>query len=230
MKKRIAIITARGGSKRIPKKNIREFCGKPILAYAIQAAIESKLFSEIMVSTDSVEIAEVAKKYGAVVPFMRGQETASDFATTSEVILEVMNEYKKRGKEFDTIVCIYPTAPFITAIKLIEAVQKLENSDCIEVLPVVRFSYPPQRGFVKDNEYICMKSPEYKSWRSQDLEPVYHDVGQFYCFNAKEYLKRDGKINEKIMPYEINELEVQDIDTESDWEIAELKYMYISGE
>ena len=118
MGKSIAIITARGGSKRIPKKNIREFCGKPIISYAIQAALESKVFDEIMVSTDSQEIAEIAKKYGANVPFIRSAETANDYATTSEVLLEVIEEYEKRNQVFEYACCIYPTAPFITGEKL----------------------------------------------------------------------------------------------------------------
>ncbi len=229
MRRRIAIITARGGSKRIPKKNIREFCGKPILAYVIQAAMESELFDEVMVSTDSTEIAEVAKKYGAKIPFLRSSKTSGDYATTSEVILEVLEEYDKMKSNFDTLVCIYPTAPFLTADKLRAAVAKLENTDCIEVLPVVRFSYPPQRGFVRKDQYIEMQHPKYKFSRSQDLETMYHDAGQFYCFRVDEYLKCEGRVTEKIVPFEISELEVQDIDNEVDWKLAELKYKFLHG-
>lgn len=229
MRRRIAIITARGGSKRIPKKNIREFCGKPILAYVIQAAIESELFDEVMVSTDNMEIAEIARKYGAKIPFLRSAETSGDYATTSDVILEVLEEYKKMKSNFDTVVCIYPTAPFLTADKLKEAVNKLEHTDCIEVLPVVRFSYPPQRGFVMKDKYIEMKCPEYKFSRSQDLEVLYHDAGQFYCFQVDGYMRCRGKVTEKIVPFEISELEVQDIDNEVDWKLAELKYQFLHG-
>lgn len=229
MRRRIAIITARGGSKRIPKKNIREFCGKPILAYSIQAAIESQLFDEVMVSTDSMEIAEIARKYGAKIPFLRSSKTSGDYATTSEVILEVLEEYEKLKNNFDTVVCIYPTAPFLTPDKLKDAVSKLEHTECIEVLPVVRFSYPPQRGFIMKDKYIEMKHPEYKFSRSQDLEVLYHDAGQFYCFRVDEYTRCRGKVTEKIVPFEISELEVQDIDNETDWRLAELKYQFLHG-
>lgn len=227
--KRIAIITARGGSKRIPKKNIREFCGKPIIAYGIESALESGLFDEVMVSTDSEEIAEIAKKYGAKVPFMRSTKTSNDYATTADVLLEVLECYKKNGKEFDTMVCIYPTAPFVTSEKLCKAVEVLENSDVVEVLPVVRFSYPPQRGYIEKDGILEMKYPQYLNSRSQDLEPIYHDVGQFYCFNIRKYLECNGIITSGIAPIVVSELEVQDIDNEEDWKIAELKYKLYKG-
>lgn len=221
---RIAIITARGGSKRIPKKNIKEFCGKPIIAYSIEAALSSGLFDEVMVSTDSEEIAEVARKYGASVPFMRSAETASDFATTRDVLMEVLNEYEKRGQHFDTMVCIYPTAPFVTGEKLREACSEYERIGAKVLIPVVKFSYPPQRCFVIKNDNLYFKWDEYRNSRSQDLEPFYHDVGQFYFYDIKEYLDRDGVIIENVAPYIMSETEVQDIDNEDDWKIAEMKY------
>lgn len=222
---RIAIITARGGSKRIPKKNIKEFCGKPILAYSIEAARKSGLFSEVMVSTDSEEIAETAKKYGASVPFLRSAETSDDYATTSDVILEVVNRYRETGKNFDYICCIYPTAPFITAKKLQEAMALMEREHPVLVMPVVLFSYPPQRSFVVDeNGRIQYKYEEYMRSRSQDLEKWYHDAGQFYIYDAKQYLRLNGAVSENIMPIFVSELQVQDIDNEDDWKIAELKY------
>lgn len=223
--KRIAIITARGGSKRIPKKNIRDFCGKPIIVYGIQAALDAGIFDEVMVSTDSEEIAEIAREYGANVPFMRSEHTASDFATTAEVIIEVLDRYREMGKHFDTAVCIYPTAPFVTAKKLQEGVSILETGRKIQAMPVVKFSYPPQRGFVRDDDEICMKYPEYRDSRSQDLEPIFHDAGQFYCYNVEEYVKANGKVSEHIAPIFVSELEVHDIDTEEDWKMAELKYI-----
>ncbi len=221
---RIAIITARGGSKRIPKKNIKEFCGKPIIAYSIEAALSSGLFDEVMVSTDSEEIAEVARKYGASVPFMRSAETASDFATTRDVLMEVLNEYEKRGQHFNTMVCIYPTAPFVTGEKLREACSEYERIGAKVLIPVVKFSYPPQRCFVIKNDNLYFKWDEYRNSRSQDLEPFYHDVGQFYFYDIKEYLDRDGVIIENVAPYIMSETEVQDIDNEDDWKIAEMKY------
>ena len=220
--KSIAIITARGGSKRIPKKNIREFCGKPILAYSIEAALNSGLFDEVMVSTDSEEIADIAREYGADVPFMREAATSGDYATTSDVIMEVTDKYSEMGIKYDYICCIYPTAPFVTAKKLIEAMNVMIEKKPVEVMPIVQFSFPPQRCFVI-SEDGCV---EYKM-RSQDLEKQYHDAGQFYIYDAEEYIKRKGIIVDNIMPIVVQETEVQDIDNESDWTIAEIKYKYM---
>ena len=215
----IAIITARGGSKRIPKKNIKDFCGKPIMAYSIEAALESDVFDEVMVSTDSEEIAGIARKHGASVPFMRSEKTSGDYATTNDVLCEVVSEYKKRGKEYDTIVCIYPTAPFVTGEKLKNALAMLDE-EVIEVIPVVKFSFPPQRAFVIKNDAIEYKYPENATKRSQDLETYYHDCGQFYVMKKEVLFGKKGRIKAIIMP----ESEVQDIDTDEDWKIAEMKY------
>lgn len=220
----IAIITARGGSKRIPKKNIKEFCGKPIIAYSIEAALDSGIFDEVMVSTDSEEIAKIAKQYGAKVPFMRSEETSSDYATTADVLREVIGKYKKRGREFDYMACIYPTAPFVTAEKLKKAYEELKMKNGKMVMSVVAFSYPPQRSYIKDNNCIRMKWIENIDKRSQDLEKMYHDCGQFYFYKMPEFINGDGRIADGIIPLIVNELEVQDIDTETDWKLAELKY------
>ena len=177
--KTLAMITARGGSKRIPRKNIKEFNGKPIIAYSIEAALASGVFDEVMVSTDDEEIAEIAKKYGAKVPFFRSEKTANDFATTVDVIEEVLNTYKDRGEEFDIFCCIYPTAPFITAKRLKDAVEQLSASDADSLIPVVRFSYPPQRAMEIHDGKLVFRQPENLSKRSQDLEPHFHDAGQF---------------------------------------------------
>lgn len=228
-KKSLAIITARGGSKRIPRKNIREFCGKPIIAYSIEAALEAGVFDVVMVSTDDKEIAEIAKKYGAEVPFMRSEQTASDFATTADVIKEVLANYKELGKEFEYACCIYPTAPFITPERLKEAMNIMMENNPVEVLPVVAFSFPPQRCCVIDeNGYMSYKYKEYKNCRSQDLEKQYHDAGQFYVYNVEKYLECNGNIVEGLMPIIMNELEVQDIDNEEDWKVAEFKYKLLS--
>lgn len=222
--KSIAIITARGGSKRIPKKNIREFCGKPIIAYSIEAAFNSKCFDEVMVSTDSEEIAEIAKSYGAKVPFLRSEATSNDYATTVDVINEVIEKYSQTGEEFDLICCIYPTAPFVTAEKLVKAIDTLANSDADSLMPVVSFSFPPQRGnIIKDGKLQYMY-PEYAKARSQDLEPIYHDCGQFYLCKTKVFRKTGRLVTENTIPYIMPEEEVQDIDNFSDWKIAELKY------
>ena len=225
--KALAIITARGGSKRIPRKNIKEFVGKPILAYSIEAALKSGVFDEVMVSTEDEEIAEIAKKYGANVPFYRSEKTSNDYATTVDVIEEVVDEYEKRGKTFDTIVCIYPTAPFVTAERLKEAVEKLNSSDADTLIPVVSFSYPPQRAMVIKDDMLVFNDARYLNSRSQDLEKHYHDAGQFYVTKADSFKKYREFMVGKVLPMELSELEVQDIDNEVDWKLAELKYKLI---
>lgn len=225
----IAIITARGGSKRIPRKNIKEFCGKPILAYSIEAALKSGLFDRVMVSTEDTEIAEIAEKYGAEVPFRRSEKTAGDFAATGDVLLEVLEEYRRRGERFDTICCIYPTAPFVTAERLREAVGLLEESGADSVLPVVRFSFPPQRCVVVKDGCLQFKWPEYAQARSQDLEPFYHDAGQFYCLKEKSFVEQKALVMSKTVPLILPEMEIQDIDTEEDWELAQVKYRLRHG-
>ena len=221
----IAIITARGGSKRIPKKNVKDFCGKPIIAYSIEAALSSDIFDEIMVSTDDEDI---AKHYGAKVPFFRSAKNSDDFASTADVLLEVLCEYEKLGKMFDVMTCIYPTAPFITAEKLKDAKQKLEESAADAVVPVVAFSYPPQRAFVVKNGLIEYQHKEFINSRSQDLETVYHDCGQFYVCKVESFKKCNSVVGEKTVPLIIPETEVQDIDNITDWEIAEMKYRILN--
>ncbi len=221
--KNIAIITARGGSKRIPKKNIKEFCGKPIIAYSIEAALNSGMFDEVMVSTDSEEIAQVARKYGAAVPFLRSEATSNDFATTRDVLLEVIEEYKKLGKKFDFMTCIYPTAPFVTAEKLKDAVNKLCDSDADMVMPVVAYSFPPQRAMIIRNGSLQYQYPEYETARSQDLEPIYHDCGQFYVYRTDVFIGETQGTGKRL-PLSMPEEETQDIDNLSDWLIAEIKY------
>jgi len=227
-KSRIAIITARGGSKRIPGKNIRPFCGKPILLYSIEAALASGLFDEVMVSTDSTEIEALAKGAGAQVPFLRSPETSGDYASTADVLLEVLEEYKKRGRHFDAVCCIYPTAPFVTGEKLHRAMELLEERDADCVVPVVRYSFPPQRAFVLREGYTVMKYPEHAGSRSQDLEPWFHDCGQFYCLRTERFLEQKKVFMERMLSVEMPETEVQDIDNETDWELAELKYRMIN--
>lgn len=218
----IAIITARGGSKRIPRKNTKEFCGKPIIYYSIKAALEAGIFDEVMVSTEDEEIANIAKELGASVPFLRSQENANDFSTTADVLLETIEEYQKRGKQYNKLCCIYPTAPFITAKKLKAGIKLLDNAD--SVMPVVPFSFPPQRCVIIEEEKIKMKWPQYEKSRSQDLEKYYHDCGQFYCIKVEALLKNKSLFTDNMAPLIMDEREVQDIDTIADWEIAELKY------
>lgn len=221
---KVAIITARGGSKRIPKKNIKPFCGKPIIAYSIEAALESGIFDEVMVSTDSEEIAQVAKRYGASVPFMRSEATSNDWAVTADVLREVITNYIAQGKKFDSFCCIYPTAPFITAEKLRNAEQLLEHEKADSLMPVVMFSFPPQRGLVIRDKRIGYKYPEFETSRSQDLEPMYHDCGQFYFCKTEALLRYHTMVTPDTVPMLVSEEEVQDIDSPSDWKIAEMKY------
>ncbi|MCR5510947.1 MAG: pseudaminic acid cytidylyltransferase [Lachnospiraceae bacterium] len=224
----IAIITARGGSKRIPRKNIREFCGKPIMNYSIEAAIQSGIFDEVMVSTEDDEIADIARAAGAEVPFMRSEETSSDTATTEEVITEVLKRYEDMGRTFEYGCCIYPTAPFVTAHKLKDAFAILVESGAQSIVPMQEFTYPPQRGLYIDGEgYVKMLHPEYATTRSQDLEKHYHECGQFYIFRNADFLVQHDTTMEKSIPYIIDPVESQDIDTESDWALAELKYKFL---
>lgn len=222
--KKIAIITARGGSKRIPRKNIKEFCGKPILAYSIEAAVKSGMFDTVMVSTDDKEIAETAERYGAQVPFYRSEAASGDYATTNDVLREVLSEYEKRGEHFELACCIYPTAPFVTAEKLKHAVETLSGSDADTLIPVVAFSYPPQRAMIVKEGRLVFEYPEYLDSRSQDLEPHYHDVGQFIVFRTEAFRKNRKLMVGNILPLFVPEMEVQDIDNQTDWEIAEMKY------
>lgn len=224
MSKSVAIIPARGGSKRIPRKNIKEFCGQPIIKYSIDAALNAGCFDEVMVSTDDHEIAEIAKSFGAKVPFFRSPEMSNDMAMTAPVLIEVLEEYKKRGVEYGYCCCIYPCAPFITQQRLKEGIELLINSGADSVLPVVRFSYPPQRGLVIRDTKIQMVHPENYNVRSQDLEPIYHDVGQFYCLKSSSLIEEVKLYCKNTLPLELPELEVQDIDNDEDWKIAEMKF------
>lgn len=227
--KNIAIITARGGSKRIPRKNIREFCGKPIICYSIEAAKEAGIFEEIMVSTDDAEIAEVAKSAGAKVPFFRSAENAGDYASTDDVIMEVLKAYREMGRQFDAFCCIYPTAPFLSAQRLRSAMELLDQAQ--SVMPVVPFSYPPQRGLVINSSgFVEREFPQYAAARSQDLPKIYHDCGQFYACRTDAFFKAGTTDVEKLLPLVLDELEVQDIDTPEDWTLAEMKYRLLHSQ
>lgn len=223
---RICIIPARGGSKRIPKKNIKDFLGKPIIAYSIEAAIKSGLFDEVMVSTDDDDIATIAIQYGAKVPFMRSMANSNDYATTFEVLKEVLEEYSlKEHKEFEYACCIYPTAPFVNNEKLSNAYDLLLKESYDTVFPVMRFSFPIQRALkMSSSNKIKFFHEEHQNTRSQDLEPAYHDAGQFYWFNIEKCLKENTLITVNCGSIEIKETEGQDIDNELDWKLAELKY------
>ena len=180
-----------------------------------------------MVSTDDKEIAEIAKKFGAKVPFLRSEATSNDYATTADVLTEVIDRYSEAGKLFNTICCIYPTAPFITSTKLKDAIEQLNKSDADSLVPVVRFGFPPQRGFVIKSGNLQFQYPEFALARSQDLEPIYHDCGQFSIFRTEAFKNQKKLVMKKSIPFIISEMEVQDIDNETDWLIAEEKYKRI---
>lgn len=223
----LAIIPARGGSKRIPRKNIKLFLGKPIIQYSIDVAQSANLFNEIMVSTEDKEIAAVAESCGAVVPFFRSEQTSNDYATIGDVIEEVILEYKNRGCEFKYFCCILATAPFVTANRLTQTFDLLKKTGADSVVPVTRFSYPIQRALKIEDEKLKMFWPENYSKRSQDLTPAYHDCGQFFWMRVDSFLEQKTVFAKNTIPFEIPETEVQDIDTLEDWKIAEFKYKII---
>lgn len=224
--KNLCIIPARGGSKRIPRKNIKPFLGKPIIAYSIEAALKTCLFDEVMVSTDDEEIAEVAKQYGAKVPFMRSAETANDFAVTADVLKEVVGKYQSLGQDFDNFCCVYATAPLISPTDIQSAFQLLQQSNFTIVYPVVEFSYTIWRCLdVAEDGSMKRHWPEYEFTRSQDLPKEYHDSGTFYWYKTKEWLAGNTVVGGII----VDETSVQDIDTETDWKLAEMKYKLLNN-
>jgi pseudaminic acid cytidylyltransferase len=220
----VAIIPARGGSKRIPRKNIKLFLGKPIIAYSIETAINSGIFDYVMVSTDDAEIANIAKSYGAQVPFFRSHQTSNDFSTTADVIIEVLNELKNTGHEYENACCIYPTAPLLSEKSLVDAYNLLLTKNYNTVLPVCQFSYPVQRALKMDESKVSMIWPENLNVRSQDLQKVYHDAGQFYWLKTSTFLENQKMFSENSGAVILNEIQVQDIDNETDWKMAELKH------
>lgn len=223
--KNLCIIPARGGSKRIPHKNIKPFMGKPIIAYSIEAALKSGLFDEVMVSTDDLEIKAIAEKYGAKVPFLRSEATANDHAGLADVIDEVISQYKDLGREFDNYCCLLSTAPFVNPQILTDTYKTFMTEHFDTLRPVVRFDYPIQRAYRMDKDnLVTFMHPEYANTRSQDLEKAYHDAGLFYWGNTSVGFKGN-----RWGGYEIDEQFCQDIDTESDWRIAEMKYKLIKS-
>jgi|SRR3990167_2572441 len=225
---KLAVITARGGSKRIPRKNIRAFCGKPIIAYSIEAALKSGCFDEVMVSTDDNEIAEISRELGAEVPFMRSKKTADDLATTADVLCEVLHEYEKLKKTPEFLCCLFPTAPFVTENHLIDAFVMLKKNTNIDlVFPIVKFSFPIQRALRFKENKLEFFNPENALTRSQDLEPSYHDAGQFYWYRVAACEKNKFALGDRAAGVVLPEWQVQDIDNMDDWILAEMKYSAI---
>jgi pseudaminic acid cytidylyltransferase len=223
--KKIAVIPARGGSKRIPRKNIKNFHGKPLIAYSIETALASNLFDRIIVSTDDMEIADIAKHYGAAVPFMRPKELADDYSGTTDVEKHALLYYKEQGEEFDYVCLIYPTAPFLREEYLRESYEKLRLSkDAVYSFSSTSMPYPFQRSFKLRNDGRCeMFFPEYYESRSQDLEESYHDAGQFYWTDLSRIEDREGLVifSDVSIPIILPRHLVVDIDTPEDWDLAE---------
>lgn len=222
---RLAVIPARGGSKRIPKKNIKPFLGKPIIAYSIEVAIKNALFDKVVVSTDSEEIAEVAIAYGAEVPFFRPAELANDHVATVPVIAHAIQWFIDQGEMPSSVCCIYATAPLIQETYLKKGFEALQHPDVSYAFSACEFSYPIFRGFkiISENR-VEMFFPEYYDKRSQDLEKAYHDAGQFYWGKAEAFLKGSPILAPHATPIILPHYLVQDIDTLEDWHRAELLY------
>lgn len=220
----LAVIPARGGSKRIPRKNIKMFHGQPMIAWSIQAAIDSGCFDEVWVSTDDEEIAEVAQVYGAKVPFLRPVHLSDDFATTADVMSHAVEEFGKINHALpDYICCLYATAPFVTKADLVQGLEKIKNNSNLNyVFSATTYPFPIQRA-IKLNEYdtVEMFSPQYFKVRSQDLEEAWHDAGQFYWGTAEAWLNKAMIFSTQSRVVELPRFRVQDIDTQEDWDRAE---------
>jgi pseudaminic acid cytidylyltransferase len=220
----LCIIPARGGSKRIPRKNIKEFMGKPIIAYPIELALKSGLFAEVMVSTDDEEISAISKYYGAKVPFTRSDSTSDDFATTASVIEEVITKFKLSGVNFDSICCLYPCTPLLSIDNIVNAHKILINSGADSVIPVVEFEYPIQRSLQINEGKIQFSHPDNALTRTQDLEKYYHDAGQFYWMKADIFMENQNIFTNNSQFIILSHFECHDIDNELDWKLAELKF------
>lgn len=220
----LAVIPARGGSKRIPRKNIKIFHGQPMIAWSIQAAIDSGCFDEVWVSTDDEEIAAVAQVYGAKVPFLRPAYLSDDFATTADVMSHAVEEFGKINHALpDYICCLYATAPFVTKADLVQGLEKIKNNSNLNyVFSATTYPFPIQRA-IKLNEYdtVEMFSPQYFKVRSQDLEEAWHDAGQFYWGTAEAWLNKAMIFSTQSRVVELPRFRVQDIDTQEDWDRAE---------
>lgn len=221
----VAVIPARGGSKRIPRKNIRLFAGKPIIAYSIEAALSCGLFDRILVSTDDEEIADVAKSYGAEVPFMRPPELANDFAGTLPVIRHAIESLQGQAENPQHVCCIYATAPFLTPNNLHRGLTTLLETGAEYAFSVTAFPSPIQRAVkITPDGRIAMFQPQYFHMRSQDLEEAYHDAAQFYWGKASAFVAEIPLFSEHAAPVLLPRYQVQDIDTLEDWQRAELMF------
>jgi pseudaminic acid cytidylyltransferase len=227
---RIAVIPARGGSKRVPRKNIKEFCGKPMIAWSIEAAIKSNCFDRIVCSTDDEEIAAVAREYGAETPFLRPAKLADDYTATIPVITHAIEYLQQENAPIDLVCCIYATAPFMLQEDIQQGLEKIIKYEADFCFTVTSYPYPIQRSIriTKDNR--CeMFQPELFEKRSQDLEEAYHDAGQFYWGKTKAWLEGNTLFSNRSIPHVLPRCRVQDVDTVEDWEKAELMYSSLNS-
>ena len=221
---KLCVIPARGGSKRIPRKNIKSFCGQAMISYSIKAALESKCFDQVIVSTDDAEIAKVSKLFGAEILFIRPEELSDDFTGTNDVVKHAINWFLEHNIVVDYACCIYATAPFVNQKYLKEGFKKLQSSNKSFAFSVTSFASPIQRAVKINNDEISMFYPQNLMKRSQDLEDAYHDAGQFYWGKAQAFLDDEVMFSGKTIPVVLPRYLVQDIDTLEDWQRAELMY------
>jgi len=227
---RVAIIPARGGSKRIPRKNVKLFNGRPAISYPIEVAIAARCFDRIIVSTDDDEIAQVALRYGADVPFMRPLELSDDYATTMDVVQHAIESLELQGQHPEWVCCIYATAIFLQSDDLCRGWDLLQRQDADFAFSVTSYAFPIQRAIrITQDGKVAMFQPEYQTTRSQDLEHAYHDAGQFYWGKAAAFSSRSPIFSERAVPVVLPRYRVQDIDTQEDWVQAELMYQAITS-
>lgn len=228
---RLAIIPARGGSKRIPRKNIRPFCGKPMIAWSIEAALQSGCFDQVIVTTDDAEIAEIARVHGASVPFMRPTELSDDHTGTIPVIGHAIEWFQRQGDEPGQVCCIYATAPFVRAEDIQQGLRVLEQTGSDYAFSVTSYASPIQRAIrITPQGRVEMFHPEHFNTRSQDLEEAFHDAGQFYWGNARVWLAGKPIFSPDAAPVILSRHRVQDIDTPEDWERAEWMFKALQAQ
>ena len=230
---RLCVIPARGESKRIPRKNIKDFFGQPMIAYSIKAALKSNFFDQVIVSTDDAEIAEVAKYFGASVPFVRPNELANDYTGTVPVVKHAIEWFDDQGQSPSEVCCLYATAPFVRAGTIKRAYEQMQSTQADYCFTVTSFAFPIQRALkVTAKNRIEMFYPEHLETRSQDLKESYHDAGQFYWGKAEAFKQQNPLFSKSATPYILPRHLVQDVDTPEDWKRAELMYQVLkkSGE
>ncbi|GAB1620166.1 pseudaminic acid cytidylyltransferase [Agarivorans albus] len=228
MGKSLCVIPARGGSKRIPKKNIRDFCGKPMIAWSIEAALESKLFDKVVVSSDSQEIIDIASRYGAETPFVRPPELSNDYIGTTDVVKHAVDKLDPHSNKYSVICCLYATAPFVNVESLKQAASNLNINGCKTSFSVSSFAFPIQRAIKLSGEGVSPFQPNLMGQRSQDLEPAYHDAGQFYWWTRQALNENAGMFSSSSYPVILPRMLTQDIDDNEDWEMAQFLFKYLN--